>query len=191
MSALLRDAAATLANISARDDARVAREREQTRQQTREARVEELHAIREHQARVDSILEPWGLRATPPLDGQSLYSYRCDQLERARLKLPPNHSHRRVDPYALDSATLGIMEKQIFPAVRDAARSPDSVPPGQFRAVPEVDQSGIKSTRFVGPQSFIHQFTRPGQRLVRLIARNAASGVERVLHGPPFSTRYE
>jgi hypothetical protein len=190
MSAILRDAHAKLARIDARitraeSEQRDARERERATH-----RLEEQHAMRQHQVHVDSMLEPWGSRAPAPIEGQSLDSYRRTTLELARRKLPEDHQLRRVDPYAIaDDATLGIFERQIFPAARAAATDPATVPPGEFREIKETDANGLTATRFVGPQSFIHAFTLPAKRVVRLIARNAFSGREQVLHGPPFPSR--
>ena len=69
--------------------------------------------------------------------------------------------------FKLDDSALDAIEPQILTAVKSAAHRPDSVPPGEFRAAKEQDQSGRDITKFVGPESFVREFHRPG-RLARI-----------------------
>src|ERR1700693_2532084 len=61
-------------------------------------------------------------------------------------------------PHRLEADALNAIEPQILDAVRSCATRPDTVSPGQMRAVVEHDQGGTKITKWIGQESFIHEF---------------------------------
>jgi hypothetical protein len=134
---------------------------EQTRYlKSREHLIEVQHSARQFQARADSALEPWNLRAPGPVMGQPIDEYRRDLLVMAKKQLPDDHKLRRVSVRKLEPDALAIMESQIYPAVKSAAMRPDSVPAGELREVKEVGPDGLKITKFIGTTSFVKDFTR-------------------------------
>jgi hypothetical protein len=90
--------------------------------------------------------------------------------------LPEDHELRKVQYKRLDDATLSAFERQLYPAVRNAANDPTSVPAGEMRRVIEVDQGGTKITKWIGRESFVKAFTRPGRRVTSFMHRYDASG---------------
>ena len=103
------------------------------RLRSRENLMEVQHAARRYQARVDSALEPWGIRTPGPVLAQPVSDYRRSLLAQAKKQLPEDHQLRRVQVYKLEDDALDIMEPQILREVRAAATRPDSVPAGEFR----------------------------------------------------------
>jgi hypothetical protein len=67
---------------------------------------------------------------------------------------------------------LEVFDPQLCQAGRKEAYNPNTVPPGQFRIVPEVDSNGMKMNRFVGPESFVKAMGRPGRRVVSFLTSN-------------------
>jgi hypothetical protein len=100
--------------------------------------------------------------------GEPLDDYRRRLLILAKRQLPDGHQLRKVQIKALPSEAVPIFEKQIYPAARDAAYRPDSVPLGQLREVPERDSNGLTIKRFVGRTWFgvVDGFCRENRRAV-------------------------
>lgn len=130
---------------------------------SREHLMEVQQAARNYQARADDALQPWGLRAPPPVLGEPLGDYRRTLLDQVRRQLPEGHEFRRVNPHQLEADALDAIEPQLLNAVRACATRPDTVPVGQMRAVIERDQAGRPITKWIGQDSFIRDFTRPGR----------------------------
>jgi hypothetical protein len=84
----------------------------------------------------------------------------------AKKQLPDSHQLRKIQIKQLPAEAVPIFERQIYPACRDAAYMPDSVPPGTLRLVPEKDANGLTINRFIGQTWFgaLHGFARPGQK---------------------------
>ena len=55
--------------------------------------------------------------------------------------------------------------------------NPANVPPGEYRRVVKIDQNGMKQVDFIGQRHFVHEFTRPGRRVVSFMHRYNTSGV--------------
>ncbi|SED74331.1 hypothetical protein SAMN05444161_3895 [Rhizobiales bacterium GAS191] len=140
-----------------------ARAKEAAHLRSREHLMEVQAAARNYQVRADDALQPWGLRARAPVLGEPLGEYRRDILDQVRRQLPDDHQLRAVRPRRLDADALDALEPQILSAVRVAATQPDTVPQGQLRAVHDIDQNGLKITKWIGQQSFIHELARPGR----------------------------
>jgi hypothetical protein len=110
---------------------------------------------RAYQARADASLDTWGIRAPGPVAGESLDDYRRNLLILAKKRLPEDHELRRITVRQLPSSALTVFEDQIYPACKQAAYRPDSVPVGELRQVEEVDANGLKIVKFVGQECFV------------------------------------
>jgi hypothetical protein len=144
---------------------------------SREQLMRAQASARVYQERADSALAPWNIRAPAPTLGQDVKEYRRDLAVRLKKLLPEAHELRRVQYRRLDDQTLGAFEPQLFNAVRNLAYDARSVPKGEMRGVPEVDQGGTKSVKWIGDTSFVKDFTRPGRRVVSFMHRYNTSGV--------------
>jgi hypothetical protein len=67
---------------------------------------------------------------------------------------------------------LDVFDGQLCQACEQEAYNPNTVPPGQFRTVPEIGADGLKVIKFIGPESFVKQMTRPGRRVVSFNTTN-------------------
>ena len=128
------------------------------------------------QERADEALMPWDIRAPAPVLGESFDSYRRNVAVKLKQLLPKNHELRKVQFRRMDDYVLANFEPQLYKAVRDAAHDPSTVPPGQFRRVVEIDQGGTKMVKWIGQESFVKDFTRPGRRVTSFMHRYDASG---------------
>jgi hypothetical protein len=135
---------------------------------SRDNLIEFQQHARTLQSRCDDSLEPWSIRAPSLVAGESLDDYRRRLLILAKRQLPADHQLRKVQIKALPAEAVPIFERQIYPACRDAAYLPDSVPEGTLRLVPEKDANGLTINRFVGKRWFgaVNNFVRPGRRAV-------------------------
>jgi hypothetical protein len=128
------------------------------------------------QERADSVLQPWDMRAPAPVLGQDIDTYRRDLDVKLKKLLPNNHELRKVQYQGLSNSALDALEPQLYAAVRQAAHNPSTVPPGEFRRVVEVGTDGLKTVSFIGQRSFIHDFGRPGRRVVSFLNQYDAAG---------------
>jgi hypothetical protein len=136
---------------------------------TREQILQQDAALRVYQARADSALEPWGVRAPPPVmsdDPRYPEQYRRKLAYLAKKRLPEDHELRTFQVKHIPLDVLETVEPQIFRACRDSAHRPDSVPPGQMRRVEQTDQNGLKIVSWIGAESFVKELGRPGRRVV-------------------------
>jgi hypothetical protein len=121
---------------------------------------------RVYQERADAVLEPWDVRARSPILGEDIAKYRRDLAVQLKRLLPDGHEFKKVQYRQLNDSALDALEPQLYRAVHAEAHNASSVPPGEFRKVIEVDQGGTRIVKFVGQESFVKQFTRPGRRVV-------------------------
>jgi hypothetical protein len=80
----------------------------------------------------------------------------------------------------MDTDIFDRFEPDLLQAVQRAAYDASSVPPGQFRKVVELDGNGMKMVRWIGPESFVKQMTRPGRRVLSF---NTYQGPMKCVHG--------
>jgi hypothetical protein len=132
---------------------------------TREQLLQMHAAGRVFQERADTALMPWDIRAPSPVIGQDINEYRRDLAVKLKKLLPENHELRKVQYRALNDAALDALEPQLHAAVRAEANNPNTVPPGEFRKVIDVDQAGGKSVRWIGQESFVKEMGRPGRHV--------------------------
>jgi hypothetical protein len=117
------------------------------------------------QERADNALSPWDIRAPAPVLGEDIGKYRRDLAVKLKKLLPGNHGLRQVQYRGLDDATLSVFEPQLYRAVRAEAHNPNTVPRGEYRRIVKIDSNGMKMVEWVGQESFIKEFTRPGRRV--------------------------
>ena len=94
---------------------------------------------RVYQERADNALMPWDQRAPSPVLGEDIAKYRRDLCVKLKKLLPEGHEFRKVQYRALNDSALDALEPQLLRAVHAEAHNPDTVPPGEFRKVIEVD----------------------------------------------------
>jgi hypothetical protein len=104
----------------------------------------------EMQARADSVLQPYNVRAPSPVAGEDLGAYHRRILDVVRARLPSTHALYRLDLGRVRDDALEVFASQIFDAATALAYDPSSVPPGR---IVERDRSsnGVKITGFVSP----------------------------------------
>jgi hypothetical protein len=136
------------------------------------------------QAKVDSILETYGVRAPGPIAEESARSYKIRLLQLLQDQLPPEHELSRVPLRRCDDATVDAFSPQIQAAVMALAYDARSVPKGELRVRHEVDaHTGQRITHFIGGDeaSFVRQFTRPARKVSKIIARKQ-NGQDEILY---------
>src|SRR5262245_31172752 len=133
---------------------------------TREQLLQQQASGRVYQERYDNALAPWDQRAPAPVLGQDIDTYRRETLVKIKKLLPENHELRRVQIRQCPNDVLNVFEPQILEAARTEAYNANSVPLDQMRRVVEVDSNGLKIVKWIGQRSFVHDFTRPGRRVV-------------------------
>jgi hypothetical protein len=98
-----------------------------------------------------------------------------DGINSSRQSAPEDNQLRSVQIRQLSADALGVLQPQILKACREAALRADTVPvDAPFRRVEELDENGLKVVKFIGQRSFIHDFTRPGRRVVSFLFDRSA-----------------
>jgi hypothetical protein len=145
---------------------------------TRDQLLQAQASARVYQARADSVFQEWGFRAPAPVIGQDPEDYRRDLAVMAKRQLPHGHELRKMKLWRLPRDVFETYEPQVYNACREAASRPDSVPPGETREIVKVNpQNGHKEVHFLGRESFVKDFTRPGRKVVSFMHRYNTSGV--------------
>jgi hypothetical protein len=86
--------------------------------------------------------------------------------------LPDDHELRNIQVRRMPSDALEVFDPQLCQACRTEAYNPNTVVPGEFRMVPQIDPNGLTIRMFVGPESFVKQMGRPGRRVVSFNTSN-------------------
>ena len=138
---------------------------------TRE-QILQMHAsARVLQERYDSALEPWGVRARAPTLGEHIDNYRRDLAVQTKKLLPENHELRKPQYRSMPNDVFEVMEPQLLSAARSTAYRADTVPlDAPLRRVEERDANGMKTVKFIGQRSFIHDFKAPVRRVKSFFA---------------------
>jgi hypothetical protein len=136
---------------------------------SREQILEQDRALRTYQRRADDALEPWGLRAPPPMSTDLpgyAEAYRRELLLMAKRRLPEDHDLRTVQVRKMPLDALEIFEPQILAACKEAGSRNDSVAPGEERIYTRVNpENGHKENTFLRRDSFINDFKSPIRRV--------------------------
>lgn len=123
--------------------------------------------LAEAHARADRVARLFGSAADPPITGELLDAYRRRMAE---------HFQPRAVDQAIRSVSLKYapppafeqLERQIYDAATQFARSPASAPPGGLRAIVTPDQSGRTITEYVGDcGAWLSNFAMPVRRVVK------------------------
>jgi hypothetical protein len=116
------------------------------------------------QERYQQAVDPWDRQIKGPMLGQSVDDYRKETLVQMKKLLPPDHK-LRIPVRDLRSDALNVIEPQICKAVHAQAYDPSTVPRGEYRRVVEINQGGTKIVKWIGQESFVKEFTRPGRQV--------------------------
>jgi len=145
---------------------------------TREQLLRAQASARVLQERADDSLTPWNIRAPAPVLGEDVSVYRRKLAAKLKRLLPEEHELRKIQYRTLNDTALAALEPQLYQTVRDIALDPASVPRGTMREVVKVDpKNGHKEIHFVGRESFVRDFTRPGRQVVSFLHRYNTSGI--------------
>jgi hypothetical protein len=153
---------------------------------THEQQLHLLAVARVYQARYQAALDPWGVHAHAPVLGEDVDDYRRRLAVQAKRLLPEDHEYAKRQYRKQDDYVLNNYEAELLPAVKQYAYNDASVPfDAPLREIKEVDpQNGLRINRFIGQRSFIHDFTRPGRRVVRFctVSDNRGRAVNEFAH---------
>jgi hypothetical protein len=132
---------------------------------------EHFNANLRWQEHVDNHLLNVGGRAPPPTLGQTTNDYvreTCRTLKRTFL--PPVHDLHKVNYRGLPGDALSALVPQLLDACIKEAENPTTVTPGEFRQVKVHNQytGRVDAIKFIGPESFVKAFSRPGRRVVQM-----------------------
>ena len=125
-------------------------------------------AAREYQEYVQRELEPYGVGQVPGhVGGEKFYAYKrkTDALIKRQF-LPRTHELWNVNftgPNRIPTEALKPFEDQLIAACKVEAYNPATVPLGELRQITKRDSNGQKIHEFVGQESFVKQFSRPGR----------------------------
>jgi hypothetical protein len=129
------------------------------------------NALRVHQSRYDEALRAVGARAREPVLGETELQYRTEMCrDMKKTYLPRDHKLYGVNWRGIKSdAVLNAMEPDLLKAVQVEAWNPAHVEPGKLVERKITDHFGkVTEIRFVGPESFVKQFGRPGRRVLSI-----------------------
>ena len=118
-----------------------------------------------------------GASVPPPPLGEDPETYRRDLCVKAKRQLPYDHQLRKIKLWDLSRAAFEALEPQVYDACAEAAKRPDSVPPGEMRMLKTKDQNGQEIITWIGNESFVKDMGRPGRRVVSFMHRYNTSGV--------------
>lgn len=131
------------------------------------ASVEDESSLAEAQAKADSAYSNMGRRAPAPFAGEKSMDYRKRALIGAQ-KLAKKF--RDVDIRSVsDSATLAVLEDQIYQAAKDSVQWAVENTPGYLRKTVRMDEAGRRITEYQGdPNNWLSAFKIPPRRLVKI-----------------------
>ncbi|EEY8899492.1 TPA: NUDIX hydrolase [Escherichia coli] len=131
------------------------------------ASVEDESSLAEAQAKADSAYSNMGRRAPAPFAGEKSMDYRKRVLIGAQ-KLAKKF--RDVDIRSVsDSATLAVLEDQIYQAAKDSVQWAVENTPGYLRKTVRMDEAGRRITEYQGdPNNWLSAFKIPPRRLVKI-----------------------
>lgn len=135
---------------------------------------DDRHEFGKAQARADEVYSAFGKRAPFALNGEDVFSYRRRLAVGLKMHSP---TWKDVDVLKInDSATFSIAETAILLDAVVAARNPTDLKAGELRAITRVDNNtGVRTTEFVGQQSFIHGMKRQPRYVKRIGASALAN----------------
>ncbi|EKJ5424102.1 NUDIX hydrolase [Salmonella enterica] len=131
------------------------------------ASVEDESSLAEAQAKADSAYSNMGRRAPAPFAGEKSMDYRKRALIGAQ-KLAKKFSDVDIRSVS-DSATLAVLEDQIYQAAKDSVQWAVENTPGYLRKTVRMDEAGRRITEYQGdPNSWLNAFKIQPRRLVKI-----------------------
>ncbi|EPO2360023.1 NUDIX hydrolase [Escherichia coli] len=131
------------------------------------ASVEDESSLAEAQAKADSAYSNMGRRAPAPFAGEKSMDYRKRALIGAQ-KLAKKFSDVDIRSVS-DSATLAVLEDQIYQAAKDSVQWAVENTPGYLRKTVRMDEAGRRITEYQGdPNNWLSAFKIPPRRLVKI-----------------------
>lgn len=131
------------------------------------ASVEDESSLAEAQAKADSAYSNMGRRAPAPFAGEKSMDYRKRALIGAQ-KLAKKFSDVDIRSVS-DSATLAVLEDQIYQAAKDSVQWAVENTPGYLRKTVRMDEAGRRITEYQGdPNNWPSAFKIPPRRLVKI-----------------------
>ena len=131
------------------------------------ASVEDESSLAEAQAKADSAYSNMGRRAPAPFAGEKSMDYRKRALIGAQ-KLAKKFSDVDIRSVS-DSATLAILEDQIYQAAQEGVQWAVENTPGYLRKTVRMDEAGRRITEYQGdPNSWLNSFKIQPRRLVKI-----------------------
>jgi hypothetical protein len=158
---------------------------EDTRRQRQRANAE---ARREIQAVYADAYRSFGTEVPAPVDDESPSAFRKRLFNRLARRLPSGHdlASIRADDLGSQPVVFDNFERMLLDAaqVEGASPSSENLPDdGSLVARNRTDEAtGERSVNFYGRRSFIHDFTRPGRQVERIVDRNSGQ----TIWGKPF-----
>jgi len=129
--------------------------------------VEDEASLAEAQAKADSAYSGMGRRAPAPFAGEKSMDYRKRALIGAQ-KLAKKFCDVDIRSVS-DSATLAVLEDQIYQAAQESAQWAVENTPGYLTKKVRMDEAGRRITEYQGdPNVWLNTFKIPGRRLVRI-----------------------
>ncbi|WP_105269363.1 NUDIX hydrolase [Escherichia sp. MOD1-EC6163] len=131
------------------------------------ASVEDESSLAEAQAKADSAYSNMGRRAPAPFAGEKSMDYRKRALIGAQRIAK---KFRDVDIRSVsDSATLAVLEDQIYKAAQESAQWAVENTPGYLTKKVRMDEAGRRITEYQGdPNNWLSAFKIPPRRLVKI-----------------------
>jgi hypothetical protein len=176
--------------VARRDLARMRRADALEEQERRDKARRWADACQKHQARYQPAYDTWTQMVPQPAADEAPGDYRRRLFRGLMDKLPLGHELEGLDPNDLDTHAIGVFEPQLIEAAGREGLEPtgDNVPEtlDDPRAKRErVDSLGTKFIEWRAKRSFIHDFSRPALRVLRI--NDPQTG--RVLYGPAYPTK--
>lgn len=127
-----------------------------------EVTPEQRDALQAAQVRADSVGALFGQRVSEPRLGETPLSYRRRVLRDFQVH-SPQLQHAQLD--AMNDATLGLVENQVYADAAVAARTAAEAKPGVLTPYVEIDAAGRRITKFYGdPMAWMAPFMTGGSR---------------------------
>ncbi|EFM1669464.1 NUDIX hydrolase [Escherichia coli] len=131
------------------------------------ASVEDESSLAEAEAKADSAYSNMGRRAPAPFAGEKSMDYRKRALIGAQ-KLAKKFSDVDIRSVS-DSATLAVLEDQIYKAAQESAQWAVENTPGHLGKTVRMDEAGRRITEYQGdPNVWLNAFKIPPRRLVKI-----------------------
>ncbi|HFU0041719.1 TPA: NUDIX hydrolase [Escherichia coli] len=139
------------------------------------ASVEDESSLAEAQAKADSAYSNMGRRAPAPFAGEKSMDYRKRALIGAQ-KLAKKFSDVDIRSVS-DSATLAVLEDQIYKAAQESAQWAVENTPGHLGKTVRMDEAGRRITEYQGdPNVWLNAFKIPPRRLVKINTASLSGG---------------